>query len=160
MQSIKDYMLEQLKNLISIDSPSGYTEKAQQYLVDELTRLGYQPKRLNKGGVTVHLGGEGNPIMLFAHVDTLGAVVHHIKPNGRLALTNVGGLNPNNTETETVKIITRFDGVYDGTIQVPNASTHVNSHVNDARSFADNLEVVIDEDAVSYTHLDVYKRQG
>ena len=40
MQSIKDYMLEQLKNLISIDSPSGYTEKAQQYLVDELTRLG------------------------------------------------------------------------------------------------------------------------
>ncbi|HIU44211.1 MAG TPA: M42 family metallopeptidase [Candidatus Ventrousia excrementavium] len=149
MQSIKDYMLEQLKNLISIDSPSGYTEKAQQYLVDELTRLGYQPKRLNKGGVTVHLGGEGNPIMLFAHVDTLGAVVHHIKPNGRLALTNVGGLNPNNTETETVKIITRFDGVYDGTIQVPNASTHVNSHVNDARSFADNLEVVIDEDVRS-----------
>ena len=149
MQKIQDYMLQQLENIIRIDSPSGYTEEAQAYLVKELAALGYQPKQLNKGGVTVHLGGEGNPIMLFAHVDTLGAVVNYIKPNGRLALTNIGGLNPNNTETETVKIITRFNGSYDGTIQVPNASSHVNANVNDPRSFKDNLEVVIDEDVRS-----------
>lgn len=149
MQNLRDYMLTQLKNIISIDSPSGYTEAAQTYLLGELSAMGYQPRQLNKGGVTVHLGGEGNPIMLFAHVDTLGAVVNYIKPDGRLALSKIGGLNPNNTETETVKIFTRFSGVYDGTIQIPNASIHVNGHANDPRSFEDNLEVVIDEDVHS-----------
>ncbi len=155
MQQIKDYMLEKLGNLISIDSPSGYTEQAQNWLMDELSAMGYQPRKLNKGGVTVHLGGTGNPIMLFSHVDTLGAVVNYIKQDGRLALTNIGGLNANNVETETVKIITRFNGVYDGTIQVPNASVHVNGHVNDPRNFAENLEVVIDEDV--HTDEDVRK---
>ncbi len=148
MQQLKDYMLTQLKNIVSIDSPSGYTEQVQSYLMDELTAMGYQPKKLNKGGVTVHLGGEGNPIMLFSHVDTLGAVVGYIKQDGRLAISNID-LNPNNIETETVKIITRFNGVYDGTIQIPNASTHVNHHVNNPRNFEDNLEVVIDEDVHS-----------
>ena len=35
-----DYILEQLQNLISIDSPSGFTHKAAQYVMEELTRRG------------------------------------------------------------------------------------------------------------------------
>ena len=141
----KSYMLEQLKKLISIDSPTGYTDNVQTYLMNELTSLGYQPKRLHKGGVTAELGGEGNGLMLFAHCDTLGAVIRSITPEGRLLLSRIGGLNPNNVETETVRVYTRSGGCYDGTIQVPNASTHVNSEVNNPRSFETNLEVVLDE---------------
>lgn len=44
-----DYILEQLQNLISIDSPSGFTHKAAQYVMEELTRLGYQPQQTAKG---------------------------------------------------------------------------------------------------------------
>lgn len=145
----KSYMLTQLETLMSIDSPTGYTNDVQDYLCAELTRLGYTPNRLHKGGVTAELGGEGNGLMLFAHVDTLGAVVRTIKGNGRLTLSNVGGLNPNNVETNNVKVLSRFDGAYEGTIQVANASTHVNPDVNKERAFMGNIEVVLDEDVKS-----------
>lgn len=141
----KAYMLEQLEKLISIDSPTGFTANAQDYLCQELKSLGYTPERLHKGGVRAELGGSGNGIMLFAHVDTLGAVVSTIKGDGRLTISRVGGLNPNNVETNCVKVYSRFNGAYEGTIQVPNASSHVNADINKARSFESNLEVVLDE---------------
>ena len=141
----KSYMMEQLEKLLSIDSPTGFTNKVQDYLCEEITRLGYKPERLHKGGVRTELGGTGNGLMLFAHVDTLGAVVNTIKPDGRLVLSRVGGLNPNNVETNNVRVYARLGGCYEGTIQVPNASSHVNAEVNKARSFESNLEVVLDE---------------
>lgn len=85
--------------------------------------------------------------MMLAHVDTLGAFVHYIKGNGRLAISN-GTLNPNNIETENVRVITRSGAVYEGTIQLENASVHVNPDVNAERKFT-NLEVVLDEDVTS-----------
>ena len=145
----KNYMMEQLRKLISIDSPTGVTNNVQEYLCQELTRLGYAPQRLHKGGVRAELGGEGNGLMLFAHCDTLGAVISAIKDDGRLTVSKVGGLNPNNVETEHVRVYTRFSGSYEGTFQVPNASSHVNAHVNDARNFEENLEIVLDEDVRS-----------
>ncbi|BCN30004.1 M42 family metallopeptidase [Anaeromicropila herbilytica] len=143
----KEYMLQQLENLLSIDSPTGYHYNIQNYLVNELTQMGYQPETLRKGGVKVNLGGERHPIMMLSHTDTLGCVVKYIKGNGRLAISNMT-LNPNNIETETVKVITRNHGSYEGTIQLSNASVHVNKEVNTARDF-DNLEIVLDEDVKS-----------
>ncbi len=121
-QKYREYMLAQLKALVSIDSPSGYTEEVELYLMDELSRMGYAPRRWVKGGVSTYLAGEGDPIMLLAHVDTLGAMVDYVKPDGRLLLSNVGGLQANNVETENVRVRTRFDGAYEGTIQLHNAA--------------------------------------
>jgi putative aminopeptidase FrvX len=143
----KEYMLNQLENLLNIDSPTGYHYKIQEYLINVLEEMGYQPETLRKGGVRVNLGGSGNPIMLLAHTDTLGCVVKYIKGNGRIAISNMT-LNPNNIETETVNVITRNNGSYEGTIQLANASIHVNKDVNASRDF-DNLEVVLDEDVNS-----------
>lgn len=67
-----DYCLSELKALLSIDSPSGFTDKAADYLIGELTALGYAPEKTRKGGVFCCLGGEGSPLVLMAHVDTLG----------------------------------------------------------------------------------------
>lgn len=146
-QEYKDYMLEQLKALMAIDSPSGYTKNVQDYMNAELTRLGYRPENPNKGGIRAHLGGQGNGIMLLAHVDTLGAVVSSVKPNGRLMMSRVGGLQANNVEAETCRIKTRFHGEYEGTIQLADASAHVNADFSSAkRDFATTMEVVLDED--------------
>ncbi len=142
---IKNYMMEQLEKLMNIPSPTGYTKKAQEYLVAELEKMGFKPYTPHKGGVICDIGGEGNALMLAAHIDTLGAVVHTIKSSGALKVTPVGGLNPNNVETETVKVITRFDGEYEGTFQIENASAHVNEKVNDPRTFEGNIEVLLDE---------------
>ena len=49
-----DYCLSELKALLSIDSPSGFTDKAADYLIGELTALGYAPEKTRKGGTRRH----------------------------------------------------------------------------------------------------------
>ena len=142
-----EYIVQQTEKVIGIDSPTGYHYNVQKYLVDTIQAMGFEVRTLRKGGVIANLGGEGNPLMMLAHVDTLGAFVHYIKGNGRLAISN-GTLNPNNIETENVRVITRSGAVYEGTIQLENASVHVNPDVNAERKFT-NLEVVLDEDVTS-----------
>lgn len=143
------YCMEQLKALCAIHSPSGKTDKAADYLMKELTALGYEPKKTRKGGVVVCLGGEENPLLAMAHIDTLGAVVASIKSNGRLVLSPVGGLQPENCEAENCVILTRFDGEYSGTLQLNNASVHVNGDYSSKPRKFEEMEVVIDENTSS-----------
>lgn len=79
-----DYIVEETKKILSIDSPSGYTKEVADYVMGEYRKLGYEPKLTVKGGVLVALGGKekDNAVLLEAHIDTLGAMVAEIKPNG------------------------------------------------------------------------------
>ncbi len=145
MNQIQDYIRSQLAAVIGIDSPTGCTGQVQQYIFDQLSAMGFAPQRLNKGGVRVTLGGEGDPLALTAHADTLGAVVRYIKPDGRLAISNMN-LNVFNVEAENVRVITRFNGAYEGTLQLVNASIHVNPDPRQARDMDKNMEIVLDQD--------------
>lgn len=148
--SLKEYMLTQLKNLINIDSPTGYTKFVSEYLVKELEDMGYCPYALNKGGVICRLNEGDNALALAAHVDTLGAMVKNIKANGALQVAPLGGLNASNVETETAKVITRDGKVFDATFQVENASSHVNKELSTIiRSFDSSLELLLDEEVHS-----------
>ena len=73
-------------------------------------------------------------------------MVAEVKSNGRLRLTNLGGMNPNNAETENVRVVTKFSGIYEGTFQLCNASIHVNGEYNDTKRTWETCEVVLDED--------------
>ena len=128
MNNYLDYILEQAKNLLAIDSPSGYTAEVTSYLLEEYKKLGYHAELTNKGGVLADLGGEGTPILLTAHVDTLGGMVAEVKGDGRLRVTNIGGMNANNAEAENVRIHTYDGACYDGTLQLIEASLHVNGN--------------------------------
>lgn len=142
-----DYALDQLRKIVEIPSPSGFTREAVQYVYDELASMGYNPVRTAKGGIMVDIGGSDrdNGLVLSSHIDTLGAMVMTVKENGRLKLSPIGGLSPNNTETENVIIHTRSGKVYSGTFQLENPAVHVNKEYNEkVRSF-DNMEVVPDE---------------
>jgi len=143
-----DYILDVTKKLLAIDSPTGYTDEAVDFIMKEYKSLGYDPVKTTKGGVLVDLGGydKTNGLMLAAHTDTLGGMVCEIKGNGRLRLSPLGGMNPNNAESENVRIITKFDGVYEGTFQLDNASIHVNGDYDDNKRAYTGMEVVIDED--------------
>lgn len=147
MQHYMDYILTQLKALMAIDSPSGYTKEVTDYLMAQYKEMGYTPKKTVKGGVLVELGGEEkeNALFMEAHVDTLGAMVAEIKADGRLRLTPIGGLNANNAEAENCRICTRFNGTYEGTMQLTDASIHVNGKYNDTSRSFDVMEVLIDE---------------
>lgn len=147
MKSYVDYSVEETKKILAIDSPTGYTGNVADFVMEEYEKLGYCPVKTEKGGVLVDLGGEEteNAILLEAHIDTLGGMVAEIKGNGRLRLTPLGGMNPNNGEAENCRIITRSGKVYEGTFQLNNASIHVNGEYNDTKRSYDKMEVVIDE---------------
>lgn len=147
MEEITKYILEQLQNLLAIDSPTGYTKNVTDYLMAEYEKLGYTPKRTVKGGVLTDLGGKDpdNAVFLEAHVDTLGAMVSQIKSNGHLAVSPLGGMNANNAEAENCRIITRFNGTYEGTCQLTDASVHVNGKYNETSRSFDVMEILLDE---------------
>lgn len=140
-----DYILEQTQKLLAIDSPSGFTGAVTDYLMEEYRRLGYSPQKTVKGGVLADLGGDGNALMLLAHVDTLGAMVAEIKSDGRLRLTPIGGLNANNVEAENCTVYAMDGKTYEGTIQLADASIHVNKSYNDTARTFDSVELVLDE---------------
>lgn len=142
-----EYIVEQTKKILEIDSPSGYTREVADYVMKEYEELGYKPIRTTKGGLLVDLGGEEeeNAILLEAHIDTLGGMVTEIKSNGRLKLSPIGGMNANNAETENCRIVTKFNGIYEGTFQLTNASVHVNGEYNKTNREYSEMEVVIDE---------------
>ena len=147
--NMMDYILEQAQSLLAIKSPTGYTKEAADYLFTTLTEMGYQPKRTAKNSIVVCLGGEGNPILLTAHVDTLGAIVREVKANGRLSLSPIGGLVPNNVDSENCTVITRFSGNYCGTFQMNDPSSHVNLKLKEQPRDFDTMEVVLDEKVYS-----------
>lgn len=140
-----DYCLSELKALLSIDSPSGFTDKAADYLMQALETLGYHPEKTRKGGVLCCLGGEGDGLLLMAHVDTLGGIVSTIKPNGRLQISPIGGLRAENCEAENCRVYSRFSGTYTGTLQIVNASVHVNDDYAGAKRTFRDSEIVLDE---------------
>ena len=149
MKEYTDYAVEQTCALLAIDSPTGYTAGAADYVTERLTGLGFSPALTRKGGVLVCLTPdrpEENALLLEAHVDTLGGMVTRITGSGRLKLTPLGGMNPNNGEAENVRIYTREGKVFTGTFQLQNASIHVNGDYSSAKRSYDGMEVVIDEE--------------
>ncbi len=142
-----DYSWEMASQFLAIDSPSGFTDQAASWVKNAFEALGYPAKITTKGGVLVDLGGE-NPqdgLLLAAHADTLGAMVAEVKGNGRLRLTPLGGMNANNAETENVRVYTRDGKVFEGTLQLCNASVHVNGDYSTTSRNFDTTEVVLDE---------------
>ena len=141
------FIVEETKNLLAIDSPSGMTKKAAEHVMTRFEALGYAPQMTRKDGVLVCLGGvdKENGLLLEAHMDTLGGMVCQIKANGRLKITPIGGLRAENVETENCRVVTKFDGVIEGTAQLVNASTHVNEKYADTQRTFDTIEIVLDE---------------
>ena len=149
--SYADYAWQQADALLAIDSPSGFTAKAVAWLKEQFEGLGFAATVTTKGGLLVDLGGKNTEdgLMLAAHTDTLGGMVAEIKGSGRLRLTNLGGMKADNGEAENVRVYTRDGKIYEGTLQLCNASVHVNGDYSTAKRSFDTTEVVLDEDVSS-----------
>ena len=120
-----EYILQQFKNLTAIPSPSGYTKEVSDYLITTLKDMGYNPNKTRKGNVECILGGSGSPLLLAAHVDTLGAMVRSIKENGRLKPTTIGGHQWSTADGENCYIFTRDGKTYSGVVLNKEPSCHV-----------------------------------
>lgn len=150
-KSYAEFAVKKTCELLAIDSPSGFTDKAAQWVKEEFSALGFQAVITAKGGVLIDLFGDddSDALLLEAHTDTLGGMVSQIKGNGRLKISPLGGMNANNGETENVRIYTRGGKVYEGTLQLCNASVHVNGDYSSTGRNFGNTEIVIDENVSS-----------
>ena len=151
MNKYADFSWDMTEKLLSIDSPSGFTDRAAEWVKGAFQILGFDAQLTRKGGVLVDLGGEdeNDGLLLEAHADTLGCMVAAVKGNGRLKVTALGGMSANNAEAENVWVYTREGKVYDGTCQLCNASVHVNGDYASAKRSFDTMEIVLDEDVRS-----------
>lgn len=143
MTDTLDYIGEQLKALTSIPSPTGFTRAVTDYVMKALEEMGFAPERSTKGNVLVCLGGEGEPLVLASHVDTLGAMVRSIKDNGRLRPTTLGGHQWSTADGENCTVHTRDGRVYTGVV----LNTEPSSHVADEKveTLEKNMEILLDE---------------
>ena len=141
--------VDHLMKLVNIPSPSGFTHIASAYLMDVLSGYGFAPYTTHKGNVVCCIGGQGHPLVVAAHVDTLGAMVRSIKPNGRLRYTQIGGYPDNNLENETCVVHTRDGRTYTGTFYLTTPASHVYKDIPAVTRGDTTLEVVLDENASS-----------
>jgi putative aminopeptidase FrvX len=147
----EERFLKELEAELAIDSVTGQYHQLQDYLDKEIKALGFKTWTLNKGGLMVEVGGEGNPLLITAHGDTIGLMVRHINSDGTIKVFKVGGLYAFHTERENVRIHTRSGKVITGCVQRKNASVHVieDELRKEVADFDTNSFVVLDEDVKS-----------
>ncbi len=135
-----------LKELVAIDSPTGYTAKAAEYVMTLLRSYGWKPELTNKGAVRCVLSDSENPTLAVAgHIDTLGAIVSSIRGDGTLGFHKVGGPSLHAYEGSYCRIRTLKDNVYNGTLLLNNPSMHVNKNLGSAKRDIDNMHIRVDE---------------
>lgn len=143
---MKKYIVEQLRNIVNIPSPSGFTKEIMEYLRVQVQEMGYMSEYTNRGGLIITVNGESNDtIGLSAHVDTLGAMVRSIQSDGTLNFTSVGGFTMQSIEGHYCKIHTRDQRVYDGTVLCKSPSVHCQSDARTKERTEENMMVRIDE---------------
>lgn len=140
------YCLQQFQNLLAIDSTLGQFREISDYIEQEMDRMGFPWFETHKGGVIATFGGEKEPLVITAHLDDIGLMVRKINADGTLNVCPVGGLAPFYAVMENVRVHTRDNKVYTGTIcRTPN-SIHVTEEElrQVAPDFRKNVCVVLD----------------
>ncbi|MGQ7595518.1 M42 family metallopeptidase [Streptococcus suis] len=143
MQTV-DYIVK----LTNTPSPTGFTTDIMNYIKSEVESFGYQATKTAKGGILVSVLGESDQQhrIVTAHLDTLGAMVRAIKPDGRIKMDLVGGFGYPSIEGENCMIHCAKNGkVFTGTILMHQTSVHVYRDANTAERNQTNMEIRLDE---------------
>jgi len=146
-KDIVEAAIKHVMALCIIPSPTGYTSEAEAYVEKTLATTGFTPAKSAKRALSCSLGGSGSPLVLAAHIDTLGAIVRSIKANGRIRYAKLGGYPELSVVGETCVIHTREGSKHTGTFQPVDASAHVNRKLKDFKPDEENIEILVDERA-------------
>ncbi len=140
--------LQQLVDILNTPSPSGDTKEVISLVKGYFDELGVQTRYTNKGALIATITGVNTQRhrVISAHVDTLGAMVKEITPNGRLRMSQIGGYPWNAIEGEYCTISSSNGKRYTGTILTNKASTHVHgAESSENKRSEKSMEVRIDE---------------
>ncbi|CYU26366.1 M42 family metallopeptidase [Streptococcus suis] len=140
--------LDYIVTLTNTPSPTGFTTDIMNYIKAEVESFGYAASKTAKGGVlvTVPGGNDQEHRMVTAHLDTLGAMVRAVKPDGRLKMDLVGGFGYPSIEGENCLIHCAKNGkTFTGTILMHQTSVHVYRDASTAERNQTNMEIRLDE---------------
>jgi peptidase M42 family hydrolase len=141
------YLLDVLLRLLFTPSPSGYTDRVVHLVCEELERMDVPFELTRRGAIRATLKGEAERPnkAIVAHIDTLGAMVKALKPNGRLQLVPVGHWNARFAEGARCTLFTDH-GQHRGTILPMKASGHTFGPEIDSQPAGwDYVELRVDE---------------
>ncbi len=142
-----EYLLDVLLRLLFTPSPSGYTDRVVHLVCEELERMDVPFELTRRGAIRATLKGEAERPnkAIVAHIDTLGAMIKALKPNGRLQLVPVGHWNARFAEGARCTLFTDH-GQHRGTILPLKASGHTFGPEIDSQPTGwDYVELRIDE---------------
>ena len=142
----KQKIQQHLTSLLSIPSPTGYTDKVVAYVKNQLQAVSIPSSITNRGALIAHLGTPGDPCRaIMIHLDTLGAMISEIKADGELGLTMLGSWSARFAEGARASLITDKT-VYRGTVLPRLASGHVHAGKIDSQEVSwGNLRFRLDE---------------
>lgn len=144
--------LEAVIELTSIPSPTGHTARIIHFIGKKLSALNVDYQVTHKGAILVTMKGKNDEQHRFvtAHVDTLGAIVRSVKPDGRLKIDRIGGFPYNMIEGEYCTVHSSLtDREYTGTILLHQTSTHVYREAGTLERNQSNIEVRLDYEVKS-----------
>ncbi|MCL2377936.1 MAG: M42 family metallopeptidase [Defluviitaleaceae bacterium] len=142
----RDYFTQTLKNILAIDSPTGFTKNVISEIQNFVTQLGYKSHLTNKGNLVVDLPGTGTKTVgISTHVDTLGLMVRGFNGDGSLSFTTIGGPMLPTLDGEYCSIYTRCGKVYTGTILSNSPASHVYKDAAELERNAPNMHIRLDE---------------
>jgi putative aminopeptidase FrvX len=152
MKYNKEIIENYLQSILTIPSPTGYTEKIMKYIKNELDSLNLAYSETVKGAITITLKGKDDTYQktFSAHVDTLGAMVKSIKASGALSLVPVGGFMMASIDGENCIIETLAGNTFTGTIHTTKPSVHISGQeAHELKRSPENMEVILDEKVFS-----------
>ena len=117
-----EYLIEVMEKLIATPSPVSYYEEINPLMEKLAAELGYEVTYDRKHTVYIKVPGKNREktVCVGAHLDTLGLMVKRIDEDGMIRVRNLGGINFNNIEGETVTVHTRSGKTYtSGCLSVP-----------------------------------------
>ena len=146
-----EQLKQTLRELMAIDSTTGFFPEMDNYLLAEAKRMGIKAVELNKGGVRYDFGGTGNPVTIAAHVDAIGLMVRQINSDGTLSVIKVGGVHPYYALDWNCRVHARNGRIYTGTVRRKNPSVHLMSATEreTPMDLDTNLILLLDEDVCS-----------
>ena len=152
-----DYLVERLTELLAVPSPTGYTDEIVRLCSREIKKLGLEVEITRRGAIrAVRQGGYRRGARgIISHLDTLGAQVKLLKPNGRLELVPIGNWSARFAEGGRTTIFSE-NGTYRGTVLPLKASGHTFNDGVDLQPVSwDNVEIRVD--AMARDEKDLHK---
>lgn len=144
----REYLIQTMKEFIEVPSPVSYYEEItpllEKYAKELNLNVTYDRKRT--GYITLDGDDNSKTVCVGAHLDTIGLIARTVNSDGSISVTQLGGVNFNNLEGETVTVHTRDGKKYTGLLTCVSHSVHVFDDARTLQRDADSMVVLLDKD--------------